>query len=181
MVASLFTTCWHNAAGPVTSALYLGSEVRRLIIGILLILSPLLAFGSLPLEVSMLKVVEASDHVLTVKVVDVDMVDENGNQVSDLDAETGPGLTNVIRLKSVVMQVHLTTADNVPKVLYIPLDNNMHYSLGQVLIAHRGRPYNEIVVLKGKEFTPAYSGIFRYPEYELETILTLFKYKNGKI
>ncbi len=39
----------------------------------------------------MLKVVEASDHVLTVKVVDVDMVDENGNQVSDLDAETGPG------------------------------------------------------------------------------------------
>lgn len=125
----------------------------------------------------MLKVVTESDHVLTVEIIDVDMINAKGAQINDLDAMTGPGNDNLIRLICEVKNIHHTNASDVPKIIKIPLDGFMHYSYGQVKKAHENDSYPMIVVLKGSEFKPAYVGIFQYPLYELETILALFGLK----
>ena len=127
----------------------------------------------------MLDVVNKSDHVLTIKVVDLDMIDESGNVISDPKAEAGPGSKNVIRLKARVVKVHLTNSSKVPTFINIPIYTGSRYSLGQARIDNRGIPYPEIAVLKGKLFRPAYVGTFKYPIYELDTIMALFKLKMG--
>lgn len=153
------------------------SRNMRILTIILISLNTTNLLASLPLEVSMLKVVEESDHVLTVIVVDIDMIDDEGTQVEDLDAMTGPGLNNSIRLVCEVKQVHRTNAKEVPKIVKIALDGAMHYSLGQIKKAHKGKSYPVIAVLKGSNFQPAYAGVFRYPLRELETILALYDRK----
>ncbi len=135
------------------------------------------AFASLPIEVSILQVVKDSDHILTIQIVDVEMIDSNGSQITDTEAMTGPGLENTIRLICEVLEAHRTNSSDVPKTIKIPLDNNMHYSLGQIKQAHK-IPYPMLAVLKGKNFKPAYAGIFQYPLYELETLLALYNLKN---
>ncbi len=151
--------------------------MKTILSAILIGLLPFAVLASLPLEISMLKVVTESDHVLTVQVIGVDMIGEKGEQITDLGAKTGPGNKNLIRLICEVKETHITNATSVPQVIEIPLDGFMHYSLGQVKEAHEGQSYPMIVVLKGGAFKPAYAGIFRYPMHELETILALSKLK----
>ncbi len=134
-------------------------------------------FASMPLEVSMLKVVTESDHVLTVQIIDVDMINDKGDQITDLSAMTGPGKDNLIRLICEVKNIHLTNVSDVPKIIKIPLDGFMHYLFGQIKKAHKNDSYPMIAVLKGGDFKPAYAGIFQYPLYELETIIALFSLK----
>ena len=134
-------------------------------------------FASLPIEVSILQVVKDSDHILTIQVVNVEMFDSNGSQITDAEAMTGPGLENTIRLICEILEVHRTNSNDVPKTINIPLDNNMHYSLGQIKQAHK-IPYPMLAVLKGKDFEPAYTGIFRYPLHEIETLLVLYNLRN---
>jgi len=135
-------------------------------------------FASMPLRISMLKVVMQSDHVLTAVVTGVDMIDENGDQITDLKARTGPGLKNKIRLISEVQKVHRTNSNNAPSEIRVPLDSAMHYSLGHIKDAHQGRSLPRIFILKGDEFEPSFDGIFSYPTHELETIMALYKIKD---
>tara|TARA_Y100000310_G_scaffold114877_1_gene113410 strand:+ start:1187 stop:1570 length:384 start_codon:yes stop_codon:yes gene_type:complete len=123
----------------------------------------------------MLDIVENSDHILTVTVVGVDMIDSEGKQILDENERTGPDSGNKIRLVAKVSKIHQTNSKNVPELIKIPLDPFMHYVFGDVKKRHDGRSYTVIVVLKGSSFEPAYPGIFRFPEYELETLEFLYK------
>ena len=149
-------------------------HMKKAIALILMSLQFTLAFATVPLQVSMLKVVKASDHVLSVTIINVDMVNDKGEVVEDPNAMTGPGLSNTIRLICKVLEVHRTNAANVPEIIKIPLDQMMHYSLGQIKKHHINESPPMIVVLKGESFDPAYAGVFGYPMYELESILKLF-------
>lgn len=151
--------------------------MKKLVFILLMSLLSFQSHSSLPLQVSMFDVVEESDHVLTVKIVGVDMIDGEGRQIDDENAMTGPGKSNTIRLLAQVTKVHLSSADNVPEMLKIPLDPFMHYSFGQVASVYQDRTPSMVVVLKGETFLPAHAGVFGYPEVELETILSLFSSK----
>ena len=148
--------------------------MRSILVGILIVLSSSLAVVSQPIRVSMLEVVQNSDHVLVVHVVGVDMIDGDGNEITDPSAGTGPGSKSLIRLKCSVLEIHRTNAEVVPKELWIPLDGFMHYSLGQIQNAHEGDAYPVVVVLAGDQFQPAFDGKFRYRMQELETVLALY-------
>lgn len=82
-----------------------------------------------------------SDHILAGTVRLVDMVDRDGNQVTDPGAMTGPGRSNTIRLHVVVDSdgVILTNAPSVPKEVIIPLWTAWHYSLHDVKQAEGSR------------------------------------------
>ena len=154
---------------------YIFRAMKNLLL--LIIFVSLSSFATLPLEVSMLDIVTSSDHVLTVEVIGVEMIDENGKLIQDPEAMTGPGLSNVIQLICNVKETHITNADKVPSKVYIPLDNFMHFSLGQIQEYYRGEPYPIIAVLQGENFVPAYAGKFEFPMYELETIKALYTLK----
>lgn len=134
-------------------------------------------FASMPLRKSMLQIVQGADHVLSVNIVGVDMIDREGNQINDTSAKTGPGLSNQIRLISKVTKVHQTNSKKVPNEIRVPLDSFMHYSLGQIEKYYKDRTVPAIFVLKGKKFEPVFAGLFQYPEYELETIMALYALK----
>lgn len=135
----------------------------------------LYSYGSMPLQVSMLEVVQNSDHVLTVQIVGVEMIDGEGHLVEDVNEMTGPGSSNTIRLLAKVSVIHLTSARSVPEIIKIPLDQFMHYSLGQIASVYEDRQSTMVVVLKGEKFEPAFAGVFGYQEIELETIMSLFR------
>ena len=145
------------------------------LIGLIIILFSTSIFASVPIEISMLQVVKESDHVLSVHIIGVDMVDQTGAEIENENAMTGPGKENLIRLICEVKKIHLSNVKNIPKTIKIPLNSFMHYSLGQIKKAYENPPYLTLVVLKGNTFKPAYAGIFEYPLKELETILALFK------
>ena len=153
--------------------LYFGATMHKYFLTAFILLFSISTLASMPLEVSMLKVVSASDHILTVKVRDVDMIDGVGRKITDLNAMTGPGNKNLIRLICNVKDVHLTNSKEVPSVVKIPLDGFMHYSFRQIKEVYKGDNLPIIAVLKGEKFLPVYDGIFSYPTYELETIMAL--------
>jgi len=112
-----------------------------------------------------------ADHVLVGHVAGVDMVDGSGSSIMDDQARTGPGSSNVIRLRVAIDELLITNAEQVPKVLLLPLDPFMHYSLGQIKLAHRGDSTPRLVLLKGAGFSSLKPGIFFLPLREKDEVL----------
>jgi len=153
----------------------LGEGMVRLICVLLFVSTG--AFASLPMNVSMLRVVSESDHVLTVDIVGVDMIDGEGKKITDPESRTGPGNDNVIRLICNVVKIHASTMEVVPETILIPLDGSMHYALGQVQETYKGGAHPFVAVLKGPDLQPPFRGLFGYPIYELETVMALYSLK----
>jgi len=132
------------------------------VFSLLLTISISIANASAPVEAPLMEVVAKADHLLVVKVSGVDMIDANGNQLTEPDAMTGPDLGNTIRLIVKVEEVVVTNAATVPDVLYLPLDSWMHYSLGQIQSYYKGVDYTFMAVLMGPDFSPTFPGHFGY-------------------
>ena len=138
------------------------------------------AYSSMPLRIPLDKLVENTDHVLTGYVTGVDMIDGNGNQITDLSARTGPGIKNKIRLIVQVHKTHITNENVVPNEIAVPLDSAMHYSFGQIKNAHSFDGRKFLVLLKGKDFQPAFSGVFMRSLKEKDKVIKMFKNKKSK-
>jgi len=144
------------------------------------ILFPFHAYSSMPLEVSLKELVENSDHLLAGHVVGVDMINEQGEEITDADARTGPGSKNTIRLLIKVDEVIISTSSSVPDLLKVPLDPFMHYSLGQIKEAHNSEGEKFLLLLKGSGFQPPFAGIFGRDLSEKEEIIRLIKSNKSK-
>ena len=72
---------------------------------------------------TLIELMKDTDHVIIAKVTKVDMIDKDGKEVKNLDARTGPGETNEIRLhiKVVKNKILKTNAHTLPEALIIPL------------------------------------------------------------
>ena len=130
-----------------------------------------IAYASLPIQVSDEELIKNTDHLIVGRVVGVEMVDVNGKEIFDLKARTGPGLANTIRLIVEVESVVLNSAKEVPHLLKVPLDPAMHFSLGQIKEAHAGAQSSFLLLLKGSNFEPPFPGIFRKNVAEKEKFL----------
>ncbi|WPH19552.1 hypothetical protein [Variovorax paradoxus] len=146
--------------------------MRRILLS-LIALAPLAALCSLPLQMTLSDMATEADHVLVGHVVGVDMVDGNGDAIADSHAQTGPDLTSVIRLRIVVAGTLVTTAAQVPKVLLLPLDPLMHYSLGQIKAAHEADSAQRLMLLKGVGFSPIQPGVFFRPLLDKDEVLRI--------
>lgn len=110
----------------------------------------------MPLEALLAK----TDHVLLATVTAVDMVDAQGEPVTDPQARTGPGGPNLIRYHLQVDRVVTSTSAKVPATLVVPEWQMWHYSLGQM---QRAMTHTQSVfLLRGPTFQPADSAQFRY-------------------
>ncbi|WCE05807.1 hypothetical protein [Pseudoxanthomonas sp. JBR18] len=105
-------------------------------------------------------VLAKADHVLVATIVEVDMVDQHGRQVTDRDAVTGPGSTNAIRYKLHVEDVLKTNATHVPAVLVVNEWGGWHKKLGQEIRLKLGS--RSVYFLSGPDFHPADVAQFRY-------------------
>ena len=109
------------------------------------------------------KIVLDADHVLSGRIVRVEMVDALGRQVRDRDARTGPGLTNRMRFVVEVDDVLFTTCRRPPRRVLVPLWSAWHYTLGSMQDQLTGSA--GLFLLKGADFQPAYPQDFqRSPE-----------------
>lgn len=140
-----------------------------------LALPQLPALATLPVQMSLKDRIAHADHILIGRVNGVDMVDDGGKMIVDPKALTGPCQDKVIRLRVEVDEVLVTDAKRVPKVLFIPLDRFMHFSLGQVQDAHRGDRAQRLVILKGPAFRPIASGVHFAALAEKDQALQLYK------
>lgn len=139
------------------------------------LLSSMAANASTPVQIPDGQLIKNTDHLLVAHVVDVDMVDEKGREITDLKAKAGPSLTNIIRLIIEVDEVLLTNAPVVPKRLKIPLDPFMQYNLGQIKAAHAGKQPPILLMLKGANFLPPFPGVFTRSLDEKEKFLRALK------
>ena len=104
-----------------------------------------------------------ADHVLSGRIVRVEMVDALGRQVLDRDARTGPGLANRMRFVVEVDDVLFTTCRRPPHRVLVPLWSAWHYTLGSMQDQLTGS--TGLFLLKGADFQPAYPQDFqRGPE-----------------
>ena len=131
--------------------------------------------ASLPIQVSLEKLVKETDHLLVGRVIGVDMIDGNGDEIVNPNARTGPGSQNKIRLIVSIDETIISDIKDVPQTLKIPLDPFMHFSLGQIKEAHRGKKYQVLFLLKGKDFQPPFDGIFRRSVSDKERVVELMK------
>ena len=128
-------------------------------IGLAAILYSAVALASIPIRTTIEELARGADHIVVGRVVGVDMVDEKGKQIKDPNGQTGPGLKNTIRLHIAVDEVLVTSSrKQVPKLLKVPLDPFMHYSLGQIQNAHSKPSGPYLVLLKGPSFLPVVPG-----------------------
>lgn len=118
------------------------------------------ALASTPIRATLDQLASGADHILIGRVVGVDMVDSRCRVITDPEARTGPGLTNVIRLHISVDEVLVTSAKSVPKVLKVPLDPFLHYDLGQIQEAYPEPSGPRLVLLEGSSFQPIIPGAF---------------------
>jgi hypothetical protein len=116
------------------------------------------AFASMPLPAPLDALARGADHILIGRVVGVDIVDEQCRAVTGPYARTGPGLTNTIRLHIAIDETVVTNAKTVPKLLKVPLDPFMHYSLEQIEEAHREPSEPFLILLSGPSFQPVIPG-----------------------
>lgn len=103
------------------------------------------------------------------------MIDSKGKEITDVNARTGPGLTNTIRLIVDVENVVLTNTKEVPHILKVPLDPFMHFRLGQIRDAHASSQTSFLLLLKGPNFEPPFAGVFAKPIKEQEKFLEAIK------
>ncbi len=133
--------------------------MRRILLALLLAI-PTIATAGFPFEATLEEMATDADHVLIGRVTGVDMIDGAGNQVSDPEARTGPGLNNQIRLRIVVDVVIATNARHVPDEVFVPLASHLHYSLGQIQEAHAQESEQRLILLKGERFEGIKPGVF---------------------
>lgn len=146
--------------------------MRRILL-LLLALLPAIVIAGFPFEATLEEMAQQADHVLVGRVVGVDMVDGQGEQVADPKARTGPGLDNIIRLLIQVDQILVTNAPRVPDVIPVPLASHLHYSLGQIQKAHAGDEEVRLVLLKGPDFAAIKPGVFLRPLADKDRALGL--------
>ena len=133
--------------------------MRRILLA-LVIAIPAIATAGLPFEASLEEMATSADHVLIGRVTGVDMIDGEGNAITDPEARTGPGLHHQIRLRIAVDVVIGTTAEKVPDELYVPLASHLHYRLGQIQEAHAKDSEQRLILLKGERFEGIKPGVF---------------------
>lgn len=148
--------------------------MKRFLIFIISLL-PAIALAGVPCEASLEEMAASADHILTGRVTGVDMINKRGKPVKDKRAMTGPGLGNTIRLLIAVDEVIVTNAAQVPKVLPVPLANDLHYSLDQIQSAHAEDVTVYLVILKGKDFSGIKPGVFLRPLSDREKALELYQ------
>ncbi len=136
------------------------------------------AFASFPIEVTDEELITKTDHILIGRVIGVDMIDGDGNQVTDLKARTGPGLNNKIRLIFAVDEVLVTNSSSVAEKLFIPLDSFMHFSLGQIREHYPENTGQRLLLLSGSEFQPPVAGHFQRSLENKNYYLELFNKTN---
>jgi hypothetical protein len=149
----------------------------RLVLALAICLFPGIALGGFPNEGTLEEMAASADHVLLGRVTGVDMIDGQGNLLTDLDARTGPGLNNSIRLLIAVDEVLATNAAQVPKQLALPLGRHLHYRLGQILDAHAGDSSVRLILLKGSDFSGIKEGLFFRPLADKEKALEIYRAK----
>ncbi|KPF67956.1 hypothetical protein IP84_12030 [beta proteobacterium AAP99] len=103
-----------------------------------------------------------ADHIFVGRVVSVDLIDGHGQLIEDESAGTGPGLSNTLRLHIQVLETVTSTSTQEPKVLKVPLDPMMHYSLGQVRNAHAEPSDPRLIFLRGPDYLPIIAGRFMW-------------------
>lgn len=113
------------------------------------------------------ELIKDADHVMVATITKVDMVDGNGNKVTNKEARTGPGLNNQIRLHLEVKETLATTLKPSRKYVVVRLWQMWHYSLGQIQ-QETGR--TAIFLLRGKQFDPAYPSYFQRAMEERQQI-----------
>ncbi|HEU4888849.1 MAG TPA: hypothetical protein VFV49_13265 [Thermoanaerobaculia bacterium] len=150
----------------------------KAVVALAVVLYSPLAFASLPIPTTLKELAQCADHILVGHVVAVDMIDGSGRQIEDKNARTGPGLKNTIRLHVTVDEVLVTNAGEVSKLLKVPLDPFMHYSLGQIEAAHAKPSEAFLVLLKGPSFLPIVPGAFLRSMDEKETALRMHAQRN---
>ena len=117
--------------------------------------------ASLPLRVSLEQLVSKADHIFVGHVFDVDMIDGEGEQIEDLDAMTGPGLDNKIRLLVKVEEIYTKQTTSIPKIVKIPLDSFMHFRFRQIKNSEKSNYGKKAVfLLSGNDFQPPVAGQF---------------------
>jgi len=146
----------------------------KTLLTILFTILPLCSYSSTPLEVSMEELVKNSDHLLVGHVIGVDMIDGRGNEITDLDAMTGPGIDNLIRLIVKVDEV-VSSSRSIPSVVKVPLDPLMHYRFGLVKEVHSTEGEKFLLLLKGADLQPPFPGVFRRDLSEKTEIIELLK------
>lgn len=135
-------------------------SIGTILLCALALASPVPANATLPAQVTLPELVEASDHILIVRVVEVDMIDELGISIDDPSEKTWPFSGRTIRLHVRVDDVLWSTAGDVPETLVVPLDGKFHYRLGQVQKAHSDPEKQCIFLLKGPEYQAPFFGVF---------------------
>ncbi len=123
---------------------------------------------------SLTNLVADADHVIIGRITLVDMVDEKGRAITNIEARTGPFLQNTIRfhVRIETNGILVTTAKHVPETIMISLWSAWHYSLGQ--IKELEGTESRIFLLKGPEFRFVYPDGFDRPlseRAEIERLL----------
>ena len=103
------------------------------------------------------------------------MIDGDGNALTSYDARTGPGSKNVIRLKLEVLKMHVSSDYRTPKSVRVPLDNFMHFSLGQIQEAHADASEEFLVFLRSEKYQPIIAGRFLWSLDDLEEALKIHR------
>lgn len=116
--------------------------------------------------------IKDADHVVVATITKVDMVDGKGNEVTDKQARTGPGLKNQIRLHLTVKETLSTTFERPRKYAIVRLWQMWHYSLGTI---QEETGQTAIFLLKGEKFDPAYPAYFQRPLEERQQIKELLR------
>lgn len=136
-------------------------------------LLPVVALAGFPFEATLEEMAREADHILVGRVTGVDMIDGDGEPVTDDEARTGPDFDNQIRLRITIDEVLVTNATQVPEVIAVPLASHLHYSLGQIKEAHEGDTAVRLVLLKGQAFTGIKPGVFLRPLSDKDEALRL--------
>ena len=121
---------------------------------------------------SLKTLVKRADYVLVVRIVKVDMVDSDGQAVSDLEARTGPGSGNTIRLHVDIKPDGILKAGTVPVPprLVVPEWPMWH----RVLRTMKDREGTDVILLlRGDQFSPVSEGEFVRDILEVEAIREL--------
>jgi hypothetical protein len=103
---------------------------------------------------------EEADHVLICKVEKVQMVNEDGQEILDEKASTGPGVPNQLLLHLVVAEngVLKTNAKQIPDKRILPLWKRWHDTLKYCIERYEGKEF--IFLLKGEDFQWVYPAGF---------------------
>lgn len=127
-------------------------------------------------ELTMEEMAAQADHILVGVVTGADMIDGSGNQVLDEKAMTGPGQNHTIRLQIQVDKTLVSNVKKVPKVVMVPLDPSVPFSLGQIKSAHSTH-HNDpfLVLLKGPQFEPIQPGRFGQPLSSKAAVLKAYR------